>query len=243
MCLEATGNPFFTSVLLPMRVLPRSRFLGYAFIQSHSVSPASSRVAAQPLLSGSCRRARAWARPPRPAASEPGLGAPSRRGVQLSRSRKLSASPAPVTGRASGPEPRVQTPGRQGEREPAKEPPPPPSPRGPAQGPLPEGSSQSLARLAGPAPERMDSRPPYTAPHARPPGLRPPLTFDDAVGPRRGRRGRGRSGPGRLRGGHTGPGARLGAGPDGVGGGGGGYQSQAAAPPGNMADPLSLQRG
>lgn len=114
----------------------------------------------------------------------------------------------------------------------------------------PRGHSPREAASHSPAPpgRLLRGRTParlHTAPHARPPGLRVPLTFDDAVGPERGRRGRGRGrrGPGRLRGGHAGPGARLGAGPGGVGGGGGGYQSRAAAPPGNMADPLSLQRG
>ncbi|XP_040480548.1 uncharacterized protein LOC121101292 [Ursus maritimus] len=56
-----------------------------------------------------------------------------------------------------------------------------PAQQGPAQGPLPKGGSQSLARPSGPAPEGTVSRPPsHTAPQARPPGLRPPLTFDDA---------------------------------------------------------------
>ncbi|XP_059253781.1 proline-rich proteoglycan 2-like [Mustela nigripes] len=56
-----------------------------------------------------------------------------------------------------------------------------PAQQGPAQGPLPKGDSQSLARPSGPAPEGTVSRPPsHTAPQARPPGLRPPLTFDDA---------------------------------------------------------------
>lgn len=184
--------------------------------------------------------------------------------MQLSRCRKLIAAFGPLLTDRAGKErgsatssltpsarrpPRAKPPPRpEGKRETAEPPPPTqPSPAGARPGATPQGR-QPVIRPPFRARSGGDGLPPALTqlpPQARPSGLRPPLTFDDSVSPGRGRRGRGwgRCSPGRLRGGHAGPGARLGAGPGGVGGGGGGYQSQAAAPPGNMADPLSLQRG